>query len=161
VRRRWSCLWFLGPSLNFYRFLFTLYLVTVQQVEEYLSRGRTYREGGLIAREEWLTAYTEIPAAMIAAVIAAVFQFTNALNSSHHIVDSAAIFRRPLARKMASYALLLNQSILTIPKFTLECGSVIKEVPIAYKTWGNLNETRDNVMVICHAFTGSADVEDW
>jgi len=82
-------------------------------------------------------------------------------NSSHHIVDSAAIFRRPLARKMASYALLLNQSILTIPKFTLECGSVIKEVPIAYKTWGNLNETRDNVMVICHAFTGSADVEDW
>lgn len=68
---------------------------------------------------------------------------------------------RTLARKMASYALLLDQSILTIPNFTLECGSVIKEVPIAYKTWGNLNETRDNVMVICHAFTGSADVEDW
>jgi len=62
---------------------------------------------------------------------------------------------------MASYALLLDQSILTISSFTLECGSVLRDVPIAYKTWGELNERRDNVMVICHAFTGSADVEDW
>ena len=75
--------------------------------------------------------------------------------------EYSAILRRPLARKMASYALLLDQSILTIPTFILECGSVIKGVPIAYKTWGHLNGTKDNVMVICHAFTGSADVEDW
>lgn len=34
-------------------------------------------------------------------------------------------------------------------------------MPVAYKTWGKLNERRDNVMIICHAFTGSADVEDW
>ena len=31
-------------------------------------------------REEWLTAHMEIPTTMIAAVIAAVFQFTNALH---------------------------------------------------------------------------------
>ncbi|KDR70066.1 hypothetical protein GALMADRAFT_76718 [Galerina marginata CBS 339.88] len=62
---------------------------------------------------------------------------------------------------MASYSSLIDQSILVIPSVTLECGSTIKEVPVAYKTWGNLNEAKDNAMVICHAFTGSADVEDW
>ncbi|CAA7266433.1 unnamed protein product [Cyclocybe aegerita] len=62
---------------------------------------------------------------------------------------------------MASYSSLIDQSYHTVPTFTLECGAFLKEVPVAYKTWGKLNETRDNVMIICHAFTGSADVEDW
>ncbi|KIK55352.1 hypothetical protein GYMLUDRAFT_87677 [Collybiopsis luxurians FD-317 M1] len=56
---------------------------------------------------------------------------------------------------------LLDQSYLTVPNFTLECGAELRQVPVAYKTWGTLNETKDNVMIICHAFTGSADVPDW
>ncbi|KAF9235739.1 Alpha/Beta hydrolase protein [Melanogaster broomeanus] len=56
---------------------------------------------------------------------------------------------------------LLEQDIHIVPSFTLENGSVLRDVPVAYKTWGHLNESRDNVMIICHAFTGSADVEDW
>ncbi|KAJ7615794.1 Alpha/Beta hydrolase protein [Mycena rosella] len=55
----------------------------------------------------------------------------------------------------------LNQSIFVVPSFTLECGRELRDVPVAYKTWGTLNSARDNVMIICHAFTGSADVEDW
>ncbi|CAE7218359.1 unnamed protein product [Rhizoctonia solani] len=54
-----------------------------------------------------------------------------------------------------------NQNYEIIPSFELECGRVLRDVPIAYKTFGKLNATRDNVMIICHAFTGSADVEDW
>ncbi|KAJ7083607.1 homoserine O-acetyltransferase [Mycena belliarum] len=55
----------------------------------------------------------------------------------------------------------IDQHIYVVPSFMLECGTELKEAPVAYKTWGRLNEARDNVMVICHALTGSADVEDW
>ena len=61
----------------------------------------------------------------------------------------------------SSFADLLDQEIFVVPSFTLECGRTLKDAPVAYKTWGKLNETKDNVMIICHAFTGSADVEDW
>jgi len=55
----------------------------------------------------------------------------------------------------------IDQDIIVLPSFTLECGETLRDVPVAYKAWGKLNEQRDNVMIICHAFTGSSDVEDW
>ncbi|KAF5343913.1 hypothetical protein D9758_012109 [Tetrapyrgos nigripes] len=55
----------------------------------------------------------------------------------------------------------LEQEYLHVPSFILECGAELRDVPVAYKTWGTLNGARDNVMVICHAFTGSADIIDW
>ncbi|KAF7350569.1 Dynein heavy chain, cytoplasmic [Mycena sanguinolenta] len=62
---------------------------------------------------------------------------------------------------MAESLVHLDQSIFVVPSFILDCGAELHEVPVAYKTWGTLNSNRDNVMIICHAFTGSADVEDW
>lgn len=59
------------------------------------------------------------------------------------------------------FASLIEQDCYIVPSFTLESGHVLREVPIAYKTWGKLNDAKDNVMVICHAFTGSSAVEDW
>ncbi len=59
------------------------------------------------------------------------------------------------------FASLIKQNYHIVPSFTLESGHVLREAPVAYKTWGKLNDAKDNVMVICHAFTGSSAVEDW
>lgn len=40
--------------------------------------------------------------------------------------------------------------------FITEHGAVIEDVTLAYETWGRLNRTRDNVVVIFHALTGDA-----
>ena len=49
-----------------------------------------------------------------------------------------------------------------IPRFTLESGEVLTGVVQAYHLDGELNAERDNLIVIFHALTGSADaVGDW
>jgi homoserine O-acetyltransferase/O-succinyltransferase len=58
-------------------------------------------------------------------------------------------------------SLIPDQSIAIIPSFTLESGVTLYNVPLAYTARGHLSPGRDNVMVICHALTGSADVSDW
>lgn len=58
-------------------------------------------------------------------------------------------------------SLIPDQQIAIIPNFTLESGVTLHNVPLAYTTRGKLSANADNVMVICHALTGSADVSDW
>jgi homoserine O-acetyltransferase len=45
--------------------------------------------------------------------------------------------------------------------FVLENGEVLKDVDIAYRTWGDPANAADHAILICHALTGSADVEAW
>ncbi|KAL0073669.1 homoserine O-acetyltransferase [Phycomyces blakesleeanus] len=67
----------------------------------------------------------------------------------------------PALSKNYLAALIPDQNITIIPSFTLESGVTLDQVPVAWKSWGKLNKKGDNCMVICHALTGSADVEDW
>jgi homoserine O-acetyltransferase len=45
--------------------------------------------------------------------------------------------------------------------FVLENGEVLREVDIAYRTWGDPANAAEHAILICHALTGSADVEAW
>ena len=46
-------------------------------------------------------------------------------------------------------------------KFKFENGAFIEDLTIAYTTNGHLNINKDNAILICHAFTGDADVLSW
>ncbi len=42
--------------------------------------------------------------------------------------------------------------------FSLDGGSSLRNVTIAYETWGELNADRSNAILICHAWTGDSHV---
>ncbi|HEX8377651.1 MAG TPA: homoserine O-acetyltransferase [Pedobacter sp.] len=54
-----------------------------------------------------------------------------------------------------------TQKFTSSETFNFENGSVITGLEIAYQTFGTLNEKQDNVIWVCHALTGNADVFDW
>lgn len=45
--------------------------------------------------------------------------------------------------------------------FKLESGKRIRNLEIAYTTYGTINEKRDNVIWVCHALTANSDVFEW
>jgi len=44
--------------------------------------------------------------------------------------------------------LIVNQSL------ELDCGKVIKNFPIAYETYGTLNKSKSNAILVFHALSG-------
>jgi homoserine O-acetyltransferase len=45
--------------------------------------------------------------------------------------------------------------------FVLESGECLSDVEIGYQTWGDPANAADSAILICHALTGSADVQAW
>lgn len=45
--------------------------------------------------------------------------------------------------------------------FLLESGKMLKQLTVAYRTFGKLNSTKDNVVWVFHALTANSNVLDW
>src|SRR5699024_5738768 len=45
--------------------------------------------------------------------------------------------------------------------FVTEGNDEIPNPTVAYQTWGELNDDRDNVILICHALTGNTEADKW
>lgn len=48
-----------------------------------------------------------------------------------------------------------------IHSLRLECGDVLRDVPVAYQTWGTLSPAADNVVVVGHSLTSDTNAADW
>lgn len=56
----------------------------------------------------------------------------------------------------------MSTQTFNYPKtFKLESGKRIKNLEIAYNTYGKLNDRKDNVIWVCHALTANSDVFEW
>lgn len=45
--------------------------------------------------------------------------------------------------------------------FRLESGERLEDVQVAYKTWGSKSKASGSTVLVCHALTGSSDVDAW
>ena len=55
----------------------------------------------------------------------------------------------------------IGKSIFELGDFELENGETLPDARIAYRSWGRLTPTGTNAVVVCHALTGSPDVDLW
>ena len=54
-----------------------------------------------------------------------------------------------------------NRRFLKIGDIALESGETLQDITIAYQSWGQLNENKDNAILVNHAMTGWSDVPGW
>ena len=54
-----------------------------------------------------------------------------------------------------------DRRFLKIGDIALESGETLQDIAIAYQSWGQLNENKDNAILVNHAMTGWSDVPGW
>ncbi len=49
-----------------------------------------------------------------------------------------------------------QRQVFTLPSYTMTSGRTIRNVQVGYETYGTLNAARDNAILVCHYFSGTA-----
>jgi len=52
--------------------------------------------------------------------------------------------------------LLTTKQVATLESLPLDCDRILLDVKVGYETYGQLNAARDNVVLICHFFSGTS-----
>jgi homoserine O-acetyltransferase len=76
-------------------------------------------------------------------------------------LSSAATSREALPPYLSRHISPATQYFELPGTFRLESGRTLDRVTVAYRTWGRALNAERNAILICHALTGSADVDAW
>ena len=71
------------------------------------------------------------------------------------LVGAAALLA--LSAPVAAYDQLVEKQEFLLEDFVTEQGASIAEVRVGWEAYGELNEARDNVILICHFFSGTSN----
>ena len=52
-------------------------------------------------------------------------------------------------------------STFVSPRFALESGEHLREATVRYNTYGTMNASGTNAVVVCHALTGNSALHTW
>ena len=69
-----------------------------------------------------------------------------------NVLDAVAMINKTYTHSCTRTVTLFDDGSPLI----LECGATLSPVTVAYETYGTLNAAADNVILVCHALTGSA-----
>ncbi len=70
--------------------------------------------------------------------------------------DHAALLARTESESAGSVGKVVVQTLELTQPLKLHYGETLEKIAINYETYGELNATKDNAILICHALTGSA-----
>jgi homoserine O-acetyltransferase len=81
----------------------------------------------------------------------------NPMHAVHRLVVRAVLALVLAAPGLAlAQDLIVKKEAFALPAYTAANGQTIRNVRVGYQTAGQLNAARDNVVVICHFFSGTS-----
>lgn len=81
--------------------------------------------------------------------------------SAMNAVTTDAVIANAVAMKDEYGAMDSSGETYTAPRFKLESGIELLDVHVRYNCFGQLNDKKDNVIVVCHALTGNSRLDQW